>query len=79
MPILWYSGFDYSITCNSTNNTPDVIERNELRASIGIVPTQSVEFWHSESVLCPFSGLSIYAPKPKPMQITCEIIDHLDT
>jgi len=35
---------DYLIQCDEELNTPDVIDRNELRARIGIVPTKAVEF-----------------------------------
>lgn len=35
---------DYMVLCDSTINTPDVIERNELRAQIGIQPMYAVEF-----------------------------------
>lgn len=34
----------YRVQCDETLNTPDVIERNELRANIFITPTRSVEF-----------------------------------
>jgi phage tail sheath protein FI len=36
--------YDYYIKCDSTLNTPDVIDRNEFRAQIGIQPVKSVEF-----------------------------------
>ena len=35
---------DYIVQCDSTLNTPDVIDRNELRARIGIQPTYAAEF-----------------------------------
>jgi hypothetical protein len=35
---------DYLVQCDSTLNTPDVIDRNELHARIGIQPTRAVEF-----------------------------------
>lgn len=35
---------DFSIKCDEELNTPDVIDRNELRARIALVPTKSVEF-----------------------------------
>jgi hypothetical protein len=36
--------YDYVVVCDSTNNPPDVIDRNELRASIGLQPTRATEF-----------------------------------
>jgi hypothetical protein len=35
---------DYRIQCDAELNPPDVIDRNELRARIGIQPTRAVEF-----------------------------------
>lgn len=35
---------DYYVQCDETNNTPDVIDRNELVASIFIKPTRSINF-----------------------------------
>ena len=35
---------DFIVQCDATLNTPDVIDRNELRANIGIQPTKAVEF-----------------------------------
>lgn len=35
---------DYIVQCDTALNTPDVIDRNELRARIGIQPTRAVEF-----------------------------------
>ena len=35
---------DYVVQCDSTLNTADTIDRNELHARIGIVPTYAVEF-----------------------------------
>lgn len=35
---------DYIVQCDSILNTPDVIDRNELRAKIAIQPTRAVEF-----------------------------------
>ncbi len=35
---------DYIIQCDEELNTPDVIDRNELRARIGIQPTRATEF-----------------------------------
>lgn len=34
----------YLVQCDAEINTPDVIDRNELRARIGIQPTRAVEF-----------------------------------
>jgi hypothetical protein len=36
--------YDYMIVCDTTNNTPDVIDNNELRVSIYIQPVRSAEF-----------------------------------
>jgi hypothetical protein len=36
--------YDYFIKCDSELNTPDVIDRNELRARIGVQPTRAIEF-----------------------------------
>lgn len=41
----------YQVVCDETINTPDVIDRNELRAKIGIVPTKAVEFIFIEFTL----------------------------
>jgi len=35
---------DYKIQCDEVLNTSDVIDRNELRARIGVIPTRAVEF-----------------------------------
>lgn len=35
---------DYVIVADATLNTPDVIDRNEFRAQIGVQPTRAVEF-----------------------------------
>lgn len=34
----------YTVQCDEVLNTPDVIDRNELRAKIGVIPTKAVEF-----------------------------------
>ena len=34
----------YKIQCDEVLNTSDVIDRNELRARIGVIPTRAVEF-----------------------------------
>jgi hypothetical protein len=36
--------YDYFIKCDTELNTPDVIDRNELRARIGVQPTRAIEF-----------------------------------
>ncbi len=36
--------YDFKIICDSTNNTPEVIDRNELRVKIGIKPVKTIEF-----------------------------------
>ena len=36
--------YDFKIICDSTNNTPEVIDRNELRVKIGIKPVKAIEF-----------------------------------
>jgi hypothetical protein len=35
---------DYRVQCDTELNTPDVIDRNELRARIGVQPTRAAEF-----------------------------------
>lgn len=35
---------DYLIQCDTELNTPDVIDRNEMRARVGIQPTRAAEF-----------------------------------
>lgn len=35
---------DYFVQCDTQLNTPDVIDRNELRARIGVQPTKAAEF-----------------------------------
>lgn len=45
-----YEGlYDYKIVCDERNNTPDVIDNNELRVSIYIQPVRTAEF-----ILCDF-------------------------
>lgn len=34
----------FRVVCDSTTNTPDVIDRSEMRAKIGIKPTKAAEF-----------------------------------
>ena len=36
--------YDYKIICDETTNTPEVIDRNELKVKIGIKPTKTAEF-----------------------------------
>ena len=36
--------YDYKIICDDSNNTPDTIDRNELRVKIGIQPVKTIEF-----------------------------------
>lgn len=36
--------YDYLIVCDTTNNTPDVIDNNELKVSIYIQPVRAAEF-----------------------------------
>lgn len=36
--------YDYRIICNETNNTPDVIDRNELKVAILLKPVKTAEF-----------------------------------
>jgi phage tail sheath protein FI len=35
---------DFRVICDETLNTPDVIDRNELRARIGVIPIRAAEF-----------------------------------
>lgn len=36
--------YDYFVQCDEQLNTPDVIDRNEMRAKIGVQPTRAAEF-----------------------------------
>lgn len=36
--------YAYFVKCDAELNTPDVIDRNELRARIGVQPTRAIEF-----------------------------------
>lgn len=36
--------YDFKIICDGSNNTPEVIDRNELRVKIGIKPCRTIEF-----------------------------------
>ena len=36
--------YDYRITCDESNNGPEVIDRNELRVKIGIKPVKTIEW-----------------------------------
>lgn len=35
---------DFRVQCDATLNTPDVVDRNELRARIGVIPVKAAEF-----------------------------------
>lgn len=35
---------EYKIICDETINTPDVIDNNELRVKVGIIPVKTIEF-----------------------------------
>jgi len=36
--------YDYVVKCDAENNPPNVVDRNELRAQIGLQPTRATEF-----------------------------------
>lgn len=36
--------YDYKLVCDETNNSPEVIDRNELRIFIAVQPTRTVEY-----------------------------------
>ena len=36
--------YDYLVVCDSTNNTPDIIDNNEFRADIYVKPTKSINY-----------------------------------
>ena len=36
--------YDYLVVCDSSNNTPDVIDNNEFRADIFVKPTKSINY-----------------------------------
>ena len=42
---------DYSVQCDEELNPPEVIDRNEMRARIGVQPTRSMEFLFIEMTL----------------------------
>jgi hypothetical protein len=42
--VLRHGLYDYRIVCNDTNNTPETIDRNELRCAIYLKPARLVEF-----------------------------------
>ena len=41
----------FIVECDSTLNTPDVVDRNELRAKIGVIPIKAAEFIFIEFAL----------------------------
>lgn len=45
--------YDYKIVCDESNNTPDVIDRNELKIAILLKPTKTAEY-----ILADFYALS---------------------
>jgi hypothetical protein len=49
---------DFMVICDSTLNTPAVIQRNELRAQIGIKPMYAVEFIFIEFALFPLDSFT---------------------
>lgn len=36
--------YDYKLICDESNNTPEVIDRNEMRVKIGIKPVKTIEW-----------------------------------
>jgi phage tail sheath protein FI len=38
--------YDFKVVCDTTNNTPEVIDRNEFRGDIYIKPARSINFIH---------------------------------
>jgi phage tail sheath protein FI len=36
--------YDFRVVCDTTNNTPEVIDRNEFRGDIYIKPARSINF-----------------------------------
>ena len=36
--------YDYKLVCDESNNSPEVIDRNELRIFIAVQPTRTVEY-----------------------------------
>ena len=36
--------YGFKIICDDSNNTPEVIDRNELRVKIGIKPVKTIEY-----------------------------------
>jgi len=45
--------YDYRIIIDERNNTPDVIDRNEMRAQIYLKPTKTAEFIIVDFVVLP--------------------------
>ena len=45
--------YDYRITIDERNNTPDVIDRNEMRAAIHLQPAKTAEFIIVDFVILP--------------------------
>ena len=43
--------YDFRVKCDETTNTPDVIDRNEMRAQIFLKPTKAAEFIQVDLVL----------------------------
>ena len=55
--------YDFAVVCDSTNNTPDRIDRNELWIDLAIQPEKSIEF-----IYIPIRILNTGAPLPGATQ-----------
>jgi len=55
--------YDYRIVIDERNNTPDVIDRNEMRASIWLKPAKTVEFLIVDFNILPTGALFPYDAK----------------
>ena len=49
--------YDYRIVIDERNNTPDVIDRNEMRAQIYLKPAKTAEFIIVDFVILPTGAL----------------------
>jgi hypothetical protein len=49
--------YDYRIIIDESNNTPDVVDRNEMRAQIYLKPAKTAEFIIVDFVVLPTGAL----------------------
>ena len=53
--------YDFSVVCDETINSPDVIDRNELKVDVAIKPTHKAEFIFIPICIAAVSELTIDA------------------